>query len=400
MSENGATNGNETEAPPPARRSLARWLTRACLSLAVALAFIALAGAGITALHMRAAGEAPPERHPAVTVATAATEIHDSYRTEQRFVGRLEPARQTDLAFEQAGLVMEVLVDEGDSVAAGDIIARLDTDKLKARRTQLEARRRELEASRTLAALTLDRQANLRDQGWSPQQREDEAKAQVAQLDAAIDQTLADIAMIDIDIAKALLTAPFDGRIAARMIDDGAVISPGTAVASLLEDGRPQVRIGLPPAVAATLDDDRRYRIEFAGSSATGRLVNRRPDLQPRTRTVSVLFDVETRRHVAFGDIATLILETERRERGTWLPLTALKEGAKGLWTVMVVDAASGNGGIGSNDRATVRPVAVEILHTQDERVYVRGPFGSGARVVIDGTNRIVAGQQVALAGG
>ena len=43
---------------------------------------------------------------------------------------------------------------------------------------------------------------------------------------------------------------------------------------------------------------------------------------------------------------------------------------------------------------------AVEILHLEGERAYVRGTLGEGAKVVLGGTNRIIPGQKVALAAG
>ena len=76
--------------------------------------------------------------------------------------------------------------------------------------------------------------------------------------------------------------------------------------------------------------------------------------------------------------------------RVPWLPLAALKEGQRGLWSILVVDAAQGT--------SVVRPEAVELLYATAEQAFVRGTFKDGADVIRNGTDRVVAGQRVALA--
>ncbi len=384
---------NYTENQPESKpfgfgRKLVRGLVTGCAALAI----VAVTAGGIAALQYRASTEPQPEQHPPLAVSTLAVEMQDLYVTRTRYVGRLQPARQTSLAFERAGHVVNISVDEGTAVRAGDTIAQLDTDRLKADRKRLEARKRELEAERTLAELTLSRQSNLRKKGFSPKQSEDEATAGVARLTAAIDQVSAQVDLVDIDIRKSILTAPFDGVIGARNIDEGSVIAAGTPVVSLLEAGKPQARIGLPPEVARTLDPDSQYHITTDTGPVSARISSMRPDLQTATQTVPVLFDLNSSNGAVFRQIVTLNVETPVRKRGTWLPLTALKEGHKGLWSVLVVATQDGH--------SKAHSEAVEVLHVEGEQAYVRGTLPADARVVSTGGHRVVSGQLVALTGG
>lgn len=389
---------NETEAEQPERHPVSRRRTvarRILHGTGVLLGLGLFAGAavaGIAALHLRTASESPRTPAPPVSVATVRAQIVDGYELTTRFTGRIEAARETALAFERGGLVVEVLPDEGREVRAGAVIARLDTAKLRSGRDRLEARRRELEARQNLAERTLGRQSKLKSEGWSPDQRFDEAEATLSQLTAAIEQVTAEIAAIDIDIAKSVLKAPFDGTIAARSIDEGAVVAAGTPVATLLETGRRQVRIGLPPAEALRLDARTEYEVRTSEATLPAKLASRRPDLDTGTRTVTVLFDVSgDAGSAALGDLATLEIGNRISSRGTWLPLTALKEGRRGLWTVLVAD--------GQGDEAVVRTEAVEVLHAEADKVFVRGTLRDGDRVISGGTNRVVAGQRIALGG-
>lgn len=358
--------------------------------LVVASSFGALAIAGIAALHLRAASQPAGATMPPVSVAVAPVRFDDSYFRKTTFAGRIEAARQTPLAFERAGLVVAVARDEGDGVDQGEVVARLDTAQITEGRRRLEARRRELEAQRRLAELTLGRQSRLLDKGWSPEQRRDEAEARLGQLTAGIEQVGAEIALITIDLEKSQLKAPFDGRVGARMIDEGAVVAAGTPVLMLVETARPQARIGLAPDLATTLETGRTYPLLSNGRRLQGRLTALRPDLEPGTRTVTALFDIAGGWPGALGELVTLELETRVGVRGAWVELSALKEGHRGLWTVLAIDETAG--------AATVRREAVEVLHVDGARVFVRGTLRDGDRIITNGMDRIVAGQRVVLA--
>jgi multidrug efflux pump subunit AcrA (membrane-fusion protein) len=117
------------------------------------LAILGAMGAGIAFLQHRADAQPMPERNPPVTVATEPVSIVNAYEVEERFTGRLEPARRTSIAFERGGLVTAVLHDEGEFVTTGTLLARLDTAELETGRRLLQAQRRELAAQLGLASM-------------------------------------------------------------------------------------------------------------------------------------------------------------------------------------------------------------------------------------------------------
>ena len=92
----------------------------------VAILLVGVMVAGVTILHWRADAKASVDPTPPLPVATMSIEMAPGYAVEQRFAGRLEPARETPLAFERSGLVTDILVEEGDSVTAGQVVAVLD----------------------------------------------------------------------------------------------------------------------------------------------------------------------------------------------------------------------------------------------------------------------------------
>ena len=158
----------------------------------------------------------------------------------------------------------------------------------------------------------------------------------------------------------------------------------------LLETGRPQARIGLPPAMAGTLAAEQTYALTIQGRTVDGTLVAFRPDLETGTRTVVALFDVELDVPVTAGEIVELSLISRVAGAGTWIPISALQEGETGLWSLFVV--------VDDDGGPVIAREAVEIIHVADQRAYVRGTFADGSRIVVAGTNRITPGQRVAIA--
>ncbi|NNE22467.1 MAG: efflux RND transporter periplasmic adaptor subunit [Rhizobiales bacterium] len=377
---------------PERSKSTTNTVWRRMLRTTTALGFIGVMASGIAALHLRANAEVQPVANPPVTVSAEKISMSDSYTIVERFVGRLEPARQTNLAFERAGLVTQVLLEEGDVVNKGAIVARLDTSKLQAQRKQLVAQRKELEARKSLAKATLKRQRELNTKGWRSAQNYDEARFSFEEITAGITRIDAAISSVDVDIEKSVLKAPYRGLVAARSIDEGAIVVAGTPVIELLENGARQVRVGVSVEAARSLRAGRAYRLTSGNREFEGRLITKRPDLQTGTRTATVLLTAQGGDDIPFGEIVELMLDRKVPAKGLWLPISALSEGRKGLWSVLTVVKRDGETAIARE--------AVEVLHVVDGRAYVRGTIANNAKIVTTGTNRVIPGQRVALAAG
>lgn len=410
----GEIGQSETNAAPPMdgggareraprRRSkaavAARWGIWAITASAVA-ALIALGAAQAVAfLEQRAANAPTPEPTPPLPVETLAVERVEGYQVIDRYAGRVEPTRAADLAFERAGLVTAVLVEEGDRVLAGQEIARLDADRLEAERARLEAERRRLEADRALAERTTTRQEELAGRGFSSSQSFDEARFRVESLTAQIDGVAAQQRALDIDIEKSVLRAPFAGVVAQRFVDDGAVVGAGARVIEVQESDRPRARIGVPPATAARLKVGEAYLVELDGRRELARLVAVRPDLDPSARTVELLLALDDhtptetaphRRPPVMGAVVRLELPRQVATAGFWVPLRALQQGQDGLWSVYTVAPAADGEGF------EIGQETVERVHVEGRRAFVTvGTVGHGARVVSAGVSRIVRGQRI-----
>ena len=140
----------------------------------------------------------------------------------------------------------------------------------------------------------------------------------------------------------------------------------------------------------ASLQIGNSYEFTVNDQQVPGRLKAILPNVDPVTGTVTVLFTMDGD-NLFGGTLAELNLKVNVQASGFWVPVSALAESQRGLWSVMVVtepDSAA----------STVETRLVEILHRGTNAVYVRGTLEDGELIVDSGTGRIVPGQNVRVA--
>lgn len=326
----------------------------------------------------------PPD---AITVRVSPVELQTSLLLEESFTGLATPRRTSMLGFQSGGRIDEVRVDIGSTVEGGQTLAVLDTRSLGAQLMAADATVRELEASRDLAATTVRRQNILLGKGHVSQQAVDQAQAEVDAANARINagQARADTLKVQIDLAQ--ITAPFAGVVTNRMSDEGAIAVPGVPILELVESGHLEARIGLPADEAMALTVGEAYKLETNAGEVSATLRALTGVIDVNARTVTTVFDITDLR-VPAGSVVRLALNTELAERGIWVPIGALTEGNRGLWSVYVAEA--------ENDRWTAQQRPVEIVRAESDRAYVRGALSDGDMVITEGIARLSAGMFVA----
>lgn len=358
-------------------------------SLIVTLGIVAGAGAAVffgqDFLQARAAAQPEPAPAPLVSVSVRALTQEPSYKQTRTFVGQIEPQKTVSASFELAGQLAEILVDEGETVSAGQLLAKLDTDLLDAERNALISSRAGIEAQLEFNRQQLKRAEALLDRGFASQERLDEDVATRDELNARIREIEANLASVTIRLEKSELRAPFDGRVTQRFVDGGEALSPGQSVMEVIETSAPLVRVGVPLGLdKAKLNG---AAVIVNGTPYGASLVTLRPDIDATTRTRTALFALTDAPTFAFGQTVEVAVDAEVAMPGTWVPIDSLKEGTRGQWTLLVL-----------NDKNVVERATALILHAESDRVYVQGSFPDGTRMIESGTQRVVPGQTVAPA--
>jgi HlyD family secretion protein len=190
--------------------------------------------------------------------------------------GRLE-AKQLYVSTKYPGRIAEVLVDEGATVEAGQVVARMDTTALEAQLEAKEAEIKEAEANKNVAltqisvkraAYDYSNKQYSRSQGLVPKgavsEQEAEidnakmlsskaelagAKAQAVQTQSSIDAAKAEADRLRAEIKDATLVSPIRARVETRLSEPGEVLPAGGRVFSLNDLSDVYMYVYLPEAV-------------------------------------------------------------------------------------------------------------------------------------------------------
>lgn len=211
---------------------------------------------------------------------------------------------------------------------------------------------------------------------------------------AVVRQIEAQIADLDVTIAKSTLTAPFDGIVATRNLDEGTVVNSGQSVLHLIEDVAPEARIGIPASQVETLEVGGTQRVKLDSGTYDATISSILPEIDPATRTQTIVLRLDRAAisRVNPGQTVRLDLVEKISSPGYWLPPEALSQGIRGLWTcyVLVPKEDAAEPGVYQLEQQSV-----EIIHQESDRVLVRGTLQPGDRIVASGIHRLVPGQEV-----
>lgn len=228
------------------------------------LLLLAFLGAFVSGCGRRdLAEQAPPPAAPAPPLQrTAAAEP----RPERKgWIGVVVTRESVDVTAETQGRLQAIYVEIGDVVPRGGRIATLDAQvigqDLEMARSALRAA--EADARRAAAELAEARQRSERRQA-NPEffSKEDLAESELRAKTAASSYEVAQagvaeqrsrIRQIEATRGQTEIRAPFDGRVAERFVDPGAVVGPGTPLVRLISSGDLLVRAAVPPEEARAL---------------------------------------------------------------------------------------------------------------------------------------------------
>ena len=384
--------------------------------------------------------ESPSVR--ALAVETITLKPTTSYQVSRSYTGEIAAIRTSDLGFTRGGEIENILVQEGDRIGKGQVIAKLDTRDLEAQKQQLLAEKaggnaqlaelktgarqedideakanvRDIKQQLELQKKQVERREFLYGEGAiSREQLEEFASGKeilkarlekansaltelengtrwekIAAQQALVDRISAQVAQIDVQIDQSTIKAPFNGIIADRLLDEGTVVNTGQSVVRLIENAPPEARIGIPSKTIEQLRIGGSYDLQLGNQGYQGKLTSILPEIDLATRTQTVVFQLDRSAITQINPNQTVKLDlVENIETyGFWLPTTALTQGLRGLWSCYVVTQTS-------TGEYQVEQKTVEIINQQSDRVFVRGTLQEGDVVVRDGVHRLVPQQIV-----
>ena len=317
-------------------------------------------------------------------------EAHDT-RTLS-YSGSVRARTESALAFRVNGKITERLVDIGQHVAPGDVLARIDpTDydlSVKSAQAALDAAERQVET----VELSRKRAEQLFTKNFAP-------KSQLEQATLTYDQAVAtrDSARSSLDQAKNQvgytdLKADRDGIVTAVNADVGQVVGSGTPVVTVAVDGEKEVLIAVPEMEIAEFKPGKPVKAGFwsdNGLTLDGKVREVAGSADTQSRTFAVRVSLPNDQRVLLGMTANIEASAANEKQLVSIPLSALaeKDSQSIVWTV---------------DRGadTVHARPVKVAKFAADGVRVAEGLNPGDIVVAAGTQFMTENLKVKLAGG
>ncbi len=308
----------------------------------------------------------------------------------EAFAGEVRAREESALAFRVGGNLVRRVVDVGDRVRRGQVLAELDPGdlRLQAQAAQAQAAAADAELTRTraeqarFAALAEDQlvsRSALDAQTTALRAAEGQARAARAQSSVARNQA-----------GYAELRAPRDGVIATRQAEAGQVVAAGQTVFTVAADGGREVAIALPEGRIREFSVGQPVQMEAwsaPGVRLSGRIREIAPAADPQGRTFAarVALDADAARAVELGQSVRVYVASGGPRAALAVPLASIQRDARGATTVWVVDPAT--------RRLASRPVRLGPF--AEDGVPVLSGLDATTWVVVAGGHLLRAGQVV-----
>ncbi|WP_040677757.1 efflux RND transporter periplasmic adaptor subunit [Nitratireductor pacificus] len=347
---------------------------------------IVLVAAGAALLAGCQKEEAAEQPDPVVRVETVRLAPLAETRT---YTGIVTPRIEVAEAFRVGGKVAARLVDVGDTVEEGQVLARLDPVDLN---LQLEQRRAELQAAAaSLAKAEADaaRARALFERGHVAQAAIDAQSLAVDEASSRHEQAKRSVALAANQMGYSELKASAPGVVSIATAEAGQVIAAGQTVVSIARLDEKEVEVAIPESRLADLEGSQASVVLWAGGEAyPAELREVSPEASGTSRTYPVRFSIAgADEAVRLGMTATVSLTKGNPVPVARVPMTALLDDGRGP-VVFVVDPTS--------SALERRPVVVEAY--QSEKAVVSGGLEGGEKIVTLGVQKLEAGDRVRLA--
>ena len=312
------------------------------------------------------------------------------------YTGTIEARQKINLTPDVGGKIARILVNEGDRVSKGQVLAELDVEAITLQLRQAEAGLAVAQASFNNARTNLERMERLsKEKAVSDQQYEqvklayDSAKAQLDQAQAAVN-----LAQHSVDVS--ILKAPFSGVIASKNAEVGDVInpmmggfSPGSAggVLTLVDFSRIKIKVDISGTDIARIQKGQTAILrvptipgqEFKG---TVQVVNLAAD--PQTKKFGIEVDLDNPDQVLRpGTFGEIVIEVHSHENTLVVPQKAVLEN-KYIF-------------IAQNGKATKKEVTLGLQNTT--MVEVSSGLAEGDLVIAEGSFGLEDGAPVEVTG-
>ncbi|MBB6464267.1 efflux RND transporter periplasmic adaptor subunit [Aminobacter carboxidus] len=298
------------------------------------LALVSLLGVGLSACS-----EAKTETVEAIRPVKVVEIASMGTTRELDYSGAVKARTEMNLGFRVAGKITERVVNIGDKVKSGDLLARIDATDYQLGVSTAEANLQAAEKQVETARLVDDRAAQLFAKKFASEAQREQASLAYKQASSQRDAALSSLRQARNQVGYAELRADQNGIVTSVNADSGQVVGAGTPVVAVAVDGDKEVQIAVPELEIAQFQPGKPVKVSFWSDDklvldGTVREVAGSADAQSRTFSVRVSLPDDNR--VLLGMSATIEASVNNGKEFVSIPLSALakQDGKDIVWVV------------------------------------------------------------------
>lgn len=311
-------------------------------------------------------------------------------KVEHRLPGRIAAKDKANLSFGVPGDIQEILVDIGDEVEAGQVIARLDPVPFQSALAQASAALNKAQAYYAEHRSDYLRQKALREDNATSARALEHTRALYFDAKYSVKEAEAGVDIAQRDLKRSMITAPYTGIIGARLYEPGEDVAPGQAVLTIDRASERIVEAVAPTSLQPKLTVGDSVQIRSAdGRLHSGRLVN----VNQRASLgfgVPIKAEIESDREhpLLIGSVVEVIITEVTDERLSLVPHDAVVPQQHGRGAVLfTVNPHS----------SIVTQHQIEVVETSKDGFWVSGNLSQADEVVANGAAFLSDGDKVNL---
>jgi RND family efflux transporter MFP subunit len=287
----------------------------------------------------------------------------------QTYVGMVEECEATAVSFTGMGVIKRMLVNEGQAVAKGQLIAEMDDTQARNLLSGAEAQM--MQANDALARYKM-----LHDNGSLPEVQWVEIQSKVAQAKSQLE-------VAKKNLADCRLVAPVSGIIGKRLLGAGETAIPSQAVVSILDISTVKVKVAVPEAEISSIGANTSsiIKVEAINGSFAGGRIEKGVQADVLTHTYDIRIHVANgQRKLLPGMVASVqfVAGQQQQTQQLSVPVTSVQRKADGslfVWTV-------------AND-STAHRTTITTSETTGNRIVVATGISDGNRVITEGYQKL-----------
>ena len=215
---------------------------------------------------------------------------------EENLMGLIYSKSSPSLAVEVSGRVVEIIADVGDEVKAGDILAKIDSEKYNLQLSQAKAEIARLSALLVNQELDLQRAEKLFKDNLVSEEMMDRTKADFNALKEQMNAADAQLQNAKRLIEETNIKAPIESKVAVKHIDTGDYVQPGMVVYELVDTKNLKVNLSFPEYLSPKLKKGLEVRITSPTNPdeiVVSKIKDIKPNIDARNKSLTTIIDFE-----------------------------------------------------------------------------------------------------------